>query len=98
MSSVIELRLARLIMRGGPFTADEVTAEGTIAIDSRHRPNGRQNGIGSFFRTASQRGLICWTGEVVQSKAPHRKGGAIRVWIGTDHGRHWAKKEIEANA
>ena len=39
----------------------------------------------------ARRNLIEWTGTVVRSKAPHRKGGAIRVWIGTEAGHLWAR-------
>jgi hypothetical protein len=62
-----------------------------VALDGAHAPNGKQNGIGSYVNAASRRGLIRWSGTVVRSRAPHRKGGAIRVWSGTNVGRRWAR-------
>jgi hypothetical protein len=86
----IEQALARCILTGSSFTADDVTADGAVTIDGTHEPNARQNGIGSMFNRAAKRGLIEWTGEVVRSRAPHRRGGTIRVWTGTEAGRLWA--------
>lgn len=87
----LERRLARLILVGREFTADDVTANGLVALDPDHAANGRQNAIGTLFNQASRRGLIDFTGQVVRSNAPHRKGGAIRVWRGTEAGVLWAR-------
>lgn len=91
----LERRLAQLILAGFPFTADDVTANGAVALDAGHGPNGRQNGIGSLFNRAARRGLIAFTGEVVRSEAPHRKGGAIRRWQATEAGRLWARNALD---
>lgn len=88
--TMFEPRLAELILTGHPFSADDLTRSGAVAIDGRHGANGAQSGIGSFVQKAAQRGLIAWTGTVVRSQAPHRKGGAIRTWTGTEAGRAWA--------
>jgi hypothetical protein len=89
--SALERNLARCILNAGPFTADDVTSDGVLSLDPAHTPNSRQSGIGSLFNQASRRGLISATGGLARSRAPHRKGGAIRVWIGTEAGRLWAK-------
>ena len=90
-NKVLERRLAWLILSQSTFTADDLTADGQVTIDGAHTPNAAQNGIGAFINSASRRRLIEWTGAVVKSKAPHRKGGAIRMWSGTSTGRLWAK-------
>ena len=84
-------RLAWLIIDRQHFTADDLTLDGDDPLDAAHAPNAGQNGVGSFVQQASRRRLIEWTGAVVKSKAPHRKGGVIRVWRGTDTGRLWAR-------
>jgi hypothetical protein len=84
-------RLAWLIIDRPHFTADDLTDEGAVTLDAGHGANGANNGIGSYVQGAARRGLIAWTGAVVRSKAPHRKGGAIRVWHGTTAGRLWAR-------
>lgn len=84
-------RLAWLLLDRPHFTADDLTGDGDVALDAEHAPNGAQNGIGAYVNGAARRGLIAWTGAVVRSKAPHRKGGAIRVWHATDAGRLWAR-------
>ena len=90
-NKILDRRLAWLILERRPFTADDLTDTGSITLDPSHAPNGRQNGIGSYINQASRRGLIAFTGAVVRSKAPHRKGGAIRLWESTDTGRLWAR-------
>ena len=90
MNPLIQDRLARAILRGGSFTADDITSAGVFAVDVTHGANGAQSAIGSVFRWAASRNLIEPTGEVVRSSAPQRKGGAIRVWVGTPKGRTWA--------
>lgn len=87
----LDRRLAWLILDRRTFTADDLTEDGAVALDASHSPNGAQSGIGSFVQRASRRRLIEWTGAVVRSNAPHRKGGAIRVWSGTTAGRLWAR-------
>jgi hypothetical protein len=88
-------RLAELILAGAPFTADDLTASGSMAIDIDHGPNGAQSGIGSLFQQASRSGLIEWTGGAERSRAPHRKGGMVRVWIATPRGRIWADALVD---
>lgn len=83
-------RLAVLITKDTDFTADDVTLNGSITAAGDHDPNAKQNSIGSLFRTASANRWITATGDTKQSTAPHRKGGLIRVWHGTAHGRVWA--------
>lgn len=92
--SPLERRLARLLLAGRTFTADDVTADGVLALDPDHAANGKQNAIGSMFNQASRRGLIDFTGDVVRSVAPHRKGGGIRVWRGTEAGALWARNAL----
>jgi hypothetical protein len=87
----LDRRLARLILAGRSFTADDVTNNGTIALDNDHGANSKQSGIGALFNQWARRGLIDPTGEVVRSASPHRKGGAIRVWHGTEAGVLWAR-------
>jgi hypothetical protein len=84
-------RLAWLIIDRPHFTADDLTLEGDDPLDAGHAPNAAQNGVGAYINSASRRRLIEFTGHVVRSRAPHRKGGAIRVWRGTDAGRLWAR-------
>jgi hypothetical protein len=90
----LERRAARVILTGGTFTADDITAHGLIAIDTHHTPNGKQNGVGALFNQLARRGLIDFTGQVVRSDAPHRKGGAIRVWRATEAGVLWARNVL----
>jgi hypothetical protein len=82
--------LARLIVDEDSFTADDLTVGGLMVIDPDRKPNSSQNRIGSAFRHWSEQGLIRWTGDVVQSRSPRRKGGMIRVWESTPKGRAWA--------
>ena len=98
MSTAIEHRLAHLILNGDPFTADDLTFSGSLALDGTHTPNAKQNGIGSLFQAASKRGHIRFTGEVRHSTAPHRKGGTIRVWVGTEKGCRWAREILAQDA
>jgi len=84
-------RLAYLIVTRQHFTADDLTLDGVDALDVAHAPNAGQNGVGGYVNRQAKRRLIEFTGHVVRSRAPHRKGGGIRVWRGTDAGRLWAK-------
>jgi len=84
-------RLAWLIITGEHFTADHLTDDGDLTLDADHTPNGPQSGIGAYINRMARRRLIEWTGHVVKSKAPHRKGGMVRVWKGTYAGRLWAR-------
>jgi hypothetical protein len=88
----LERRLAVLINRGyTQVTADDVTDCGKIAIDQGHSPNGKQSGIGSFFRQKVAEGILAPSGlPPVRSQAPKRKGGMIQVWLVTPKGRSWA--------
>ena len=92
--SALERRMAHVILSGVRFTADDVTADGLLTLDQGHQPNGPQSGIGSMFNQLARRGLIETTNEVVRSRAPHRKGGAIRVWLGTEAGHLWARNVL----
>ena len=87
----LDRRLAELILAGECFTADDVTQAGALAVDDSHQPNSRQSAIGTVFRDAQRRALITTDGRVVPSQAPHRKGGAIRVWCPTEAGELWAR-------
>jgi hypothetical protein len=91
MTTTLEARLAYYILEGRPFTADDVTDLGRIAVDASHGPNAGQSGIGSLFQAHARAGHITFTGRVVKSQAKHRKGGAIRVWEPTEAGRRWAE-------
>lgn len=95
MSGMLERRLAWFVVQPQPFTADDLTDNGQIAIDPSHAANGAQSGIGSLIQWAARERLIEWTGAVVKSKAPKRKGGAIRVWSGTTKGRAWARSVLD---
>lgn len=87
----VEARLIALVAAGEPFTADDVTGAGALTLDGgTHAPNAKQSGIGSLFRSYATQGRITFTGRIVASRAPHRKGGAIRVWQPTAHGQAWA--------
>ena len=69
--------MTALAASGKPFTADDFReAMGEI------KP-GHHNAIGSFFRVASQDGLIAPTGRFVQSRTSSRHAAAIREWVGT---------------
>lgn len=81
--------MAHLILTRQVFTADDLTEDGTVAID--HEPNGRQSTIGSAFRQCANAGYIKSSGYTVMSRAKHRKGGRIQVWKPTDRGREWAR-------
>ena len=94
MTTHLERRMAHLISAGVRFTADDLTADGHVTLDQTHTPNARQNGIGALFNQAARRGLIEWTGNVVRSRAPHRKGGMNREWLGTEAGQLWARNII----
>jgi len=81
MSPLVQDRLARVILRGGTFTADTVTGAGLHTAD----------GIGGVLRWADSRGLIEKTGDMVT----HRPGGPIHVWQSTSKGRTWASARID---
>lgn len=95
MMSDIERRFAELVDTREPFSSDDVTANGSVALDGSHAPNAGQSGIGSMFQAAAKAKRIEFTGEVVRSKAPHRKGGVIRVWVGTEVGQLWARRLLD---
>lgn len=92
MSFLLERRLAHFITEGKPFTADDVTDNGNLTVDASHAPNSRQSTIGALFQHHARVKHITFTGRVVKSTAAHRKGGAIRVWEGTESGRAWAER------
>ena len=87
----IENRMIACIFVGEPFTADDVTKDGSIAVDPSRAQSGRQSSIGALFMEHSRAGHIEPTGEVIRSRAPSRKGGAIRVWRATPAGIAWAE-------
>lgn len=92
MVTTLERRLAEVILGGADtFTADDLTYSGQLAADPSHAANARQNSIGTLFNKASRSGRIAFTGDIKRSSAPHRKGGAIRVWRATEAGRLWAR-------
>lgn len=66
---------------GEPFTSDDLL-ERVGPPDDSHEPNGRNSAIGSMFRRAAAEGWIITEGRVVPSRASHRKGGAVRIWVG----------------
>lgn len=73
--------LHALAHTGEPFTSDDLL-DRVGAPDHDHEPNGRNSAIGSMFRQAAAEGWITTEGRVVKSRAPHRKGGAVRIWVG----------------
>ena len=70
--------MEELIEAGEPFTADDL-CDMAGQPDRDHRPNSRNSGIGSLFSEYSKAKRIVPVG-VEKSRAPHRKGGMIRVW------------------
>lgn len=92
----LEIQLTKLI-RAGVYqvTADDVTDCGRITIDAAHSPNGKQSGIGSFFRQKVADGILTSSGlPPVRSKAPKRKGGMIQIWSVTPKGLRWARAVV----
>lgn len=73
--------LHELAMTGEPFTSDDLL-DRVGPPDGGHTANGRNNAIGSVFVQAAREGWISSEGRVVKSRAEHRKGGGVRVWIG----------------
>lgn len=73
--------LADLAATNDGFTADDLL-DRVGPPDDSHSPNGSNSAIGSLFRQAAAARLIESDGRVVQSRQPHRKGGAVRVWHG----------------
>ena len=69
--------MTTLAATGKPFTADDFR-EAMGDVKPAHH-----NAIGSFFRVASQDGLITPTGRFVQSRTRSRHAAAIREWVGT---------------
>jgi hypothetical protein len=94
MMSFYDQRAAELIVDCPEWTADDLTDDGAVTPDPDHAPNSANNGVGSYINGLSRRGLIAFTGQVVRSRAPHRKGGVIRVWTGTSAGRQWARTQL----
>lgn len=73
--------LIALAASGDPFTSDDLIDVVGVP-DADHQPNARNNQVGAVFREAARQGIIRSEGRVVQSRQPHRKGGAVRVWRG----------------
>jgi hypothetical protein len=75
------LVLCELAASGDEFTADDVLDRAGHP-DDRHEANSANSAIGSLFRRAASEGRIMQAGRTVRSRQPHRKGGAIQVWVG----------------
>jgi hypothetical protein len=73
--------LRTLAESGENFTADDLL-ERVGHPDDAHGANGRNNAVGSLFRSARAEGLIESTGTIVKSRQPERKGGMVQVWRG----------------
>ena len=73
------LALAR---SGAKFTSDDLIDRVGVPDDG-HSANGRNSAIGSVFRELSKQGWIETTGSK-RSSQPHRKGGRVQVWVGTE--------------
>ena len=93
MSNQFDVRFAEHILRG-EFSADDITDYGRITAHGDHDPNARQNTIGSMFQSHARQGHIHFTGRVIKSTSPHRKGGMIRIWVGTEKGKLWAREVL----
>jgi hypothetical protein len=78
-------KLEELAETGEPFTSDDLMERAGVP-DPDHQANGAMNQVGALFREAAGRGLIVSDGRVVKSRQPHRKGGAVRVWRGSETG------------
>ena len=91
MNDSVIRRIAKVGLSVNEFSADDITNDGDWALDPAHGANGRQSAISTTFQGLSKQGNIVWTGEVVKSRSPHRRGGIIRVWRLTTKGRAWAK-------
>lgn len=89
----LEIRLAEVISAcpDCPFTIDDITLDGHLALDVAHECNGPQNGIGTVLNRAQKRQLIQTDGMTTRSRSPLRKGGAVKVWHPTEAGLLWAK-------
>lgn len=98
MNYQLAKRLVTIILADDTFTADDLTGYGTVTVNGDHDPNGAQNAIGSFIRTAAANGWIQKTGRVSRSQAPHRKGGLNQEWQPTPKGRAWAQREADAES
>jgi len=92
MNDSVCKRIAQIGLAEDEFSANEITSDGEWALDPDHGANGRQSAISATFQGLSSQGKIVWTGAVVKSKAPRRRGGIIRVWRLTAKGRAWAKE------
>jgi hypothetical protein len=97
MNHTLERRAAQLNLRG-EWTADDLTDSGVVTLDPSHEPNAGQNGIGAFINGLARRGLIVFTGRVIRSTSPARKGGGIRVWAPTEAGVLWARNVLDSQS
>lgn len=77
-----EAALAKLAASGKEFSANDLY-EMVGLPDPSSEPNAKNNTVGTMFRHAAHRGEIRFTGKTILSTVPTRKGGLIRVWIGT---------------
>ena len=91
---VLQAQAARLILADLRFSSNDVTINGDIVIDPTHAQSGRQSGIGAMFNEMARRQLIEFTGDIEASTSPHRKGGMVRIWRGTEAGRLWARNVL----
>src|SRR5262249_55355609 len=63
---------------GAEGTADGLH-DGVGPPEAEHKPNGRNNRVGSVFMWARRQGYLVDAGHA-PSRQPHRRGGMIRKW------------------
>jgi len=68
--------IAQLAATGDEFAADDVLLECNL------RPPRRPSQLSAAFRVAQRAGVIRAVG-VRRSERPSRRGGKVRVWVGT---------------
>lgn len=68
-------RAAKLAGSGIMFTIEDI--EDAVGPPPRHF-----NSAGALLHTLARQGKIQWTGQVMQSSKPSRRGGIIRFWRG----------------
>ena len=90
----IAQRMLELVAAGAPYSADELTSRGALAVDAAHGQSGAQSAIGAQFRMMAKRGWIEKTGEYRRSSSPRRKGGMILEWQPTERGIAGARAQL----
>ena len=68
-------QITALAREGYAFTAEDL-------LDCISTPPPHGNAVGAAILHAVHEGVIYWTGKVVASKRPSRRGGFIKVWRG----------------